>query len=163
MSRFEDPVDKALHSLSGKSSPEGDPDGVIRKRVMNGYEANKPLPIMSRHGTLLIVLALVAVSCFGFAAVGGVEIIRGLFITVTVNGTEVEPEDVREDEEGNIHFTVPIDSSSEEIEFGMSLESGEYEGKKIEGKGGMVSINAEIEAEGDKANVKMKIENPEEE
>jgi hypothetical protein len=163
MKGYENPVDKAMESLAGRKSPEGSHKAIIQSRIMDGFDSNKPLPLLTRYRAVAIIVAFVAVSSFGFVAAGGVEILKDLFLTVEVNGKEVQPTDIRKDEQGNVNFTIPIDTppGSDKVSIGFGLEAGEAGdlGKDLKpGEKAEVKFSAELTPKEDnKANVKVKI------
>ncbi len=57
---------------------------------MRKFDTNRASGGLGRRGTLLAALAILTVSSVGFAAVGGIGMIQGWFITVEVNGESVD-------------------------------------------------------------------------
>ncbi len=77
---------------------------------MQKFDTSGPSRGLGRRGTLLACLALLTVSSVGFAAVGGIAMIEGWFITVEVNGEPVDYNkdaiQVESNDDGTVTLTV---------------------------------------------------------
>ncbi len=87
---------------------------------MQKFDRNPRSHSFGRRGTLLAALAILTVGSAGFAAAGGVQMVRGWFITVEVNG---EPVAVNEDaihveEHGDGTVTLTVDGEALGVEGG---------------------------------------------
>ncbi len=96
---------------------------------MQKFDTNRPSHGLGRRGTLLAALAILTVSSVGFAAVGGIGMIQGWFITVEVNGEQVDYNEDAIQVENNDDGTVTLTVDGEAL----GVEGGE---------GGMITIIA---------------------
>ena len=103
--READPVDRALQSLGGRHWPGETHNPQLENQLMRAFETHKPASLISRHRVLIPVLAVLVFGSVAFAAAGGIEYVRSLFITVSVNGEVVDTSEVVLDENGRGTFT----------------------------------------------------------
>lgn len=107
-----DSVDRALESLRGRQWP-GDYDNQgMKDRLMQEFATERGASRLGRRGVLIATLAVLVVGSAGFAAAGGVEMIKSWFMTVTVkvDGETVAAENVTADEDGRATIALPAGS-----------------------------------------------------
>ena len=75
---------------------------------MRSFNANNTASFVTRHRVLLPVLALVLVAGVGFAAAGGIQLVRGWFVTTSINGVVVDQQAVVPNADGSASFTIPV-------------------------------------------------------
>ena len=84
-----DIVDSALQSLAGRRWP-GDPHNPeLESKLMQTFDKQKSKNMIFRHPLLAACLAVLVLGSFGFAAAGGVDVIKAWIVKVEVNGTEI--------------------------------------------------------------------------
>lgn len=100
MQHKHDPVDHALESLGGQHWPEDYDNNKLKDKIMKDFNTNRASRF-SRRSTLVATLAVVLLGTAGFAAAGGVAMVRGWFVTLEINGEHVDvelvPIDVQQD------------------------------------------------------------------
>lgn len=94
-----DPIDRALASLRSQHWT-GEPHKVeLEEKLMKMYRAKNLSFHIGQHRVLTTLLAVLLIGGVGFAAAGGVEVVKTLFVTVRILGpngevyetTDVEP------------------------------------------------------------------------
>ena len=88
-----DPVDRALESVRARQWPGDYEDNLLKDKLMREFRNQRTPSRLSRRGALIAALTVMLLGGAGFAAAGGVEIVKGWFITVTVDGEPVEVTD----------------------------------------------------------------------
>lgn len=84
-----DPVDDVFKTLRGREWQGPSPDAQLEKRLMQEFNST-PRRSLARSRTLAFALAFVAVGGVAFAATGGIERIRGWFVTLEVDGQQFD-------------------------------------------------------------------------
>lgn len=102
-----DPVDRALQSLGGRHWPNAAGNSELEQRLMQSYGTQSTASFFARHRVLIPTVAILAMAAAGFAAVGGVGLIKSWFATVTVNGKVVHTGEIVPDENGRATITLP--------------------------------------------------------
>lgn len=102
-----DSVDRALASLGGRNWPVNNRNAQLENTLMKEFDANRPATFLARHRILIPVVAVLALASAGFAAAGGIEYVRSLFLTVEINGNVVHSGEVVLDENGEGKITLP--------------------------------------------------------
>jgi len=87
-----DPVESALESLKSRHWPGGH-NSQLKDKLMREYQMKRSFSGPGRRGALIATLAILVLATAGFAAAGGVELIRGWFITVEIDGQIVDIDD----------------------------------------------------------------------
>lgn len=119
-----DPVDRALQSLGGRHWPNAAGNSGLEQRLMQSYGTQSKASFFARHRVLIPTVAILAMAVAGFAAVGGVSLVRSWFVTVSVNGQVVHTGEIVPDENGQATITLPPGSLPEDMtkEVNVSLE-----------------------------------------
>jgi hypothetical protein len=153
-----DPLDSALESLRGRRWPGDQHNTQLKDKLMQQFHTRPSSSRFGRHGALLTALALVVLAGVGFAAAGGVEIVRGWFMTVTVevDGEVVTVEDVVLDEQGKATIALPPDALENGEELAFSISQGCAEGAA---EGGTATID--IAVKDDVAEIQVVVEEDE--
>ena len=99
---------------------------------MRSIETRTSTTFFARHRILVPAVAILAVATAGFAAVGGVGLIRSWFMTVEVNGKVVHTGEIQTDENGRATITLPEGSLPKDGEKQISVT---LEGSPGEGSG----------------------------
>ncbi len=124
-----DPVDDALESLRGRSWPGDRHNLELESRLMREFASKKAATSrLGGHRVLIAALAVVLLGSVAFAAAGGMGLFKSLFVTMEVNGEEVEIGEVVLDENGTGTFDVPplpIGEDEEYVTLSMTIEGGE--------------------------------------
>lgn len=87
-----DPIDNAFESLRGRQWPGAYHNHQLREKLMREFLTRQSSSRLRRRGTLIATLALLVLGSAGFAAAGGVEMVKSWFVTVEVkiNGEVVD-------------------------------------------------------------------------
>ena len=93
-----DPVESALESLRGRHWPGDHTNHQLKDKLMREFQTKRAASCLSRRGVLIATLAALVLGSAGFAAGGGIEMIKGWFLTVEVkvNGEVVDTIDIDE-------------------------------------------------------------------
>ena len=153
-----DLVDRALQSLGAQPWP-GDPYNIeLEKRLMRAFESNRRVSPMKRHPFLAASLAILVLASVGFAAAGGVELVRGWFtVTVEVDGEVVATEEVALDEHGQATIAFPAEALAEGGELSLTMEQAEITGEDV-GEGGTATISADLEVDDEVAELRLQVD-----
>lgn len=152
-----DSVDRALHSLAGRQWPGSAHNHQLETRIMQEFDTHKPATLFSRHRILIPALAILILGSLGFAAAGGIQLVRSLFVTTSINGEVVDVSEVILDEGGRGTFTIPIEPTDGLETLEISME-GEYVADDgTTGDAGAVSISLEAEAAQGSSEVEVEI------
>ncbi len=143
-----DPVDQALKSLGGQQWPGEHHNNELEERLMqhtdstNGTRWNRPRLVAAG-------LAVLVLGSAGFAAAGGVDVVRSWFVTVEVNGNVVEVRGVLPEKDGSTTFVLPLPDlpeSEDGDEVTVTIDAIEAEGLDAgDGNGEMRTINVVLE------------------
>ena len=155
-----DPVDSALRSLAGGCWPKNGPDLETEQKLMRDFEANRRARVAGHRRVWLPALVVLVLGGVVFAAAGGVDMVRGWFMTVTVevDGEVVAVEDVVLDEQGQATITLPADAMENGEELTFSIDAGEVPGDVESG-----TATIEISVEDNAAQIAVQMdEDPEE-
>lgn len=87
-----DPVDGALESLRGRQWPGDYNNHELKDKLMQEFQTKRSSSPLGRHRMLAATLAVLLLGTAGFAAAGGVEAVRSWFITVELNGEQIDVE-----------------------------------------------------------------------
>jgi hypothetical protein len=130
MSDHIDPVDRALQSLGGRQWPNAAGNSELEQRLMQSYGTQSTTSFFARHRVLIPTVAILAMAVAGFAAVGGVGMIKSWFATVTVNGKVVHTGEIVPDENGQATITLPESSlpPGEQKQVSVTLDGNATEG-----------------------------------
>ncbi len=90
MQHQHDPVDEALKTLGLRNWPSDYDNHKLKEKIMQDFQTKRSMSLMSRRNALAATLAIALLGTAGFAAAGGLDMVRGWFITVTVNGEDVD-------------------------------------------------------------------------
>jgi len=74
---------------------------------MQAWSTNRSDSYIGRHRALVSALAIAILASLGFAAAGGIHIVKSWFVTTEVNGQVVDTREVVPDPNGETTFTVP--------------------------------------------------------
>ena len=87
-----DPIDGAFESLRGRQWPGDYQNRQLREKLMQEVRTRQSSSRLRRRGTLVATLALLVLGSAGFAAAGGVELVKSWFVTIEVriNGEVVD-------------------------------------------------------------------------
>ena len=85
-----DPVDRALRSLRSAQWTGESHNAKLEEKLMQEFHTNHTSSFVSRHRTLAAALAIVLVGGAGFAAAGGTEAVKQLFVTLQIIGPNGE-------------------------------------------------------------------------
>gem|GEM_PF-2433977 len=117
MRQNEDSVDRALESLGSRYWPGDFQKHKLEERIMQSYQNNRTSAHPGRRGKLIAALAVMLLATAGFAATGGLDMVKGWFITVEING---EPVDIATDDidvrtDGN-EVTISLDAADVDVD-----------------------------------------------
>lgn len=119
MQNHRDPVDDALASLGGRSWPQDDDNIQLKDRIMNEAQTKRSGSLLRRRPTLAAALGLAVLGSAGFAAAGGIEMVKGWVFTVELEGVDgsvtVDLEKIDIQTDGNT-TTLTIDTADLEID-----------------------------------------------
>lgn len=125
-----DPIDDAFESLKGRSMPGDAYDPQLKERLMREFNANRSENHHRRRLILAAALAFVLLGGAGFAAAGGIEMVKSWFITIEVDGKPIAVEEfngnITVEEDGEI-TTVTVDLP----EGAVDLPDGIVEGQVV--------------------------------
>ncbi len=112
---------------------------------MQEYHTNRSSSHPRRRGLIAAMLAVVLLGSVGFAAAGGVEMVKGWFmnVTVSVDGEVIASEDIVLDEDGTGTIVLPPNAVDGAEELTFTVESAET-GEPIDGEG-TATINISME------------------
>lgn len=128
-----DPVDRALASLAGRTWPQGHENAQLENRLMQSFNVNRTASFVARHRVVVPVIVLLMVVSVGFAAAGGIQLVRGWFVTTSINGHVVDRQEVILNEDGSASFTIPapeIEGDTAVIDMSIEAGAGDAEGYK---------------------------------
>ncbi len=152
-----DPVDEALKSLGGQQWPGEHHNNELEERLMQHTDSTNGTRL-GRHRLVAAGLAVLVLGSVGFAAGGGIAMVRSWLVTVEVNGTVVEVREVIPEEDGSITFVLPLPDlpeSEDGDEVTVSIDTIEAEGlEAANGDGEMKTIN--VVFEGSDATIEVK-------
>ncbi len=99
MNHDHDPVDSALKSLRSRAWTAESFNPKLEEKLMQQFNRNEPGRAFVRRPSWALALGILFVGGVTFAAAGGIEKIRSLFVTVEVDGEgmQVELQPVSED------------------------------------------------------------------
>lgn len=117
-----DAVEDALQSLRCQHWPGDNHNTQLEEKLMRDFESKRSVFSIGRHPVLALALAIVVLGSLGFAATGGVGLIRSLFVTTEVNGEVIDAREVVTDESGNASFTIPMPDCEGEAEVALTVE-----------------------------------------
>lgn len=92
MSTDHDPVDRALESLRHSSWTPSNPNPLLEEKLMQEFSKNRTSRFVARRPALVAACAVLLVGGGTFAAAGGIDLIKSLFVTVDINGEPVQLE-----------------------------------------------------------------------
>lgn len=138
-----DPVDAALKSLGGRQWPGDNYNTQLENRLMQGFDSNSPTARSPRGRLLIAALAVLVMGSAGFAAVGGVEMVKSWFITVKVDGRVVDVQEITPNEDGSATIVVPLPPKAEGEEVTVSIEGT----APADGEDGMKTIHVTLEGQ----------------
>ena len=155
-----DPVDSALQSLGGQKWPGASHNPKLEDKLMRAFEDKRSTSRIRRHPLLAACLALLVLGSFGFAAAGGIEMVRSWFVTIEVNGEVIGSMEVIPDENGNAEFDIPpIEVEGDEAAITtITIDSGEAPGDagttktvtvSLDEDGGHIQVEQEEEGDDD--------------
>ena len=105
-----DPIDEALRSLRNQDWPGNSCNPELENLLMQKHSVNRSPSRLTSHPVLVAAVALLLLGSFGFAAAGGVQMVKGWFIRAEVDGREVNIDNanltVEEKEDGVVTMTV---------------------------------------------------------
>jgi hypothetical protein len=111
---------------------------------MQAFHTNRSSSGPGRRGLVVALLAVALLGSVGFAAAGGVQMVKGWFMSVTVevDGQVVATEDVVLDENGTATIPLPPDAVEGAEELTLSVEGT---GTDVPPEGGVATINMTVE------------------
>lgn len=158
-----DPVDGALRSLGGRQWPGDHHNIELERKLMREFESKRLVSPMARHRFLVASLAILVLGSVGFAAAGGMELVRGWFtVTVEVDGNVVAVEEVALDEQGQATIAFPAEALDGGRELSLSMGSGEVSAEQA-GNGGTATISADLDVDEEVAQLRLHVEVEEDE
>ncbi len=115
----QDPVDSVLESLGGRSWPGDYDNDKLKERIMQDFQTNSSVSRLGRRGALAATLAIAILGTAGFAAAGGLDLVRTWFVTAEVNGEPVDLSgaDITVEEDGNT-ATITVDNIQGDLKEG---------------------------------------------
>lgn len=142
MSIKHDPVDNALRSLGGRQWPGENHNLELENKLMQSMETHKANSWITRHRVAASVLGVLVLASAGFAAAGGVEMVRSWFVSISINGEVVAEGEYAVDETGTATIPLPeIQTEGDEAVISIELGSEEVP----EGGSGQRTVNVSIE------------------
>jgi hypothetical protein len=112
---------------------------------MRELESKRSATMFGRHPVLGVALAIVVLGSLGFAAAGGVGLLKSWFVTTEINGQVIDTREVVPDENGYASFTIPVPDTEGEAEISTTIQgtgdghktinvtlSGNEEGAQVE-------------------------------
>ncbi len=125
-----DPIDNAFESLKGRAMPGDAYNPQLKERLMREFNTNRSEKHPRRRMILAAALAFVLLGGAGFAAAGGVDMVKSWFITIEVDGEPIAVEEfegnITIEEDGEI-TTVTVDLP----EGAVDLPEGVVEGQTV--------------------------------
>lgn len=115
---------------------------------MRDTESRNFVSRIGRHPVLAITLACVVLGSFGFAAAGGIEMIKSWFVSIEINGEQYDFE-VVPDDDGVATLVVPVTTTGEEGETQLTVE---FTGEPGDGDGQKridVTVEGTVDPDGD--------------
>jgi hypothetical protein len=103
-----DPVDRALASLAGRSWPGDQHNPQLEQQLMQNFATHSSASFLSRHRVLVPALIVLLVGGAAFAATGGYALVKSWFVTISVDGQVIHEGNVQTDERGNASFVVSL-------------------------------------------------------
>jgi hypothetical protein len=154
-----DPVDSALQSLGGQKWPGASHNPKLEDKLMRAFENTGSTSKIRRHPLLAACLAVLLLGSLGFAAAGGIEMVRSWFVTIEVNGEVIGPLEVVPDENGNAEFDIPpIEIEGDEAAVAtISIDTGETG----DGEGGTKTVSVTLDEDGGHVQVEQEEEEDE--
>jgi hypothetical protein len=154
-----DPVDSALQSLGGQKWPGASHNPKLEDKLMRAFENRGSVSRIRRHPLLAACLAVLVLGSLGFAAAGGIEMVRSWFVTIEVNGEVIGPLEVVPDENGNAEFDIPpIEIEGDEAAVAtISIDTGETG----DGEGGTKTVSVTLDEDGGHVQVEQEEEEDE--
>lgn len=153
-----DPVDRALASLAGRAWPGGTHNTQLESTLMRSFVDHRPAPFLARHRVLVPTLVVLLVAGVAFAAAGGLELVKGWFITTSINGQVVDQRTVVPNDDGSVTFTVPAaprqDGEPAVVEMTLQDDDGDATTTKV--------VNVTVATNGEEAEVTVTPQPPEE-
>lgn len=150
-----DPVDRAMASLGSREWPAGAGNAQLENMLMREFHANTSASFVARHRVLVPVVAILVLGCAGFAAAGGVEFVRSLFLTVEINGNVVHSGDVVLDENGEGKLTLPEGSLPTDGDGEMTVTIMGMEAQDVPAEGAEMVKTISITGEGREMTVRV--------
>lgn len=146
MQNENDPVDSALRSLGGQKWPGASHNPELEEKLMRAFENRGSTSKIRRHPLLAACLAVLVLGSVGFAAAGGIEMVRSWFVTIEVNGEVIDSLEVVPDENGNAEFDIPpIETEDGEMTVAtISIDAGE----SGDDEGGEKTISVTLDEDG---------------
>ncbi len=122
MNDHHDPVDGALESLGGRQWPGQYDNHKLKDRIVTDLKSKRTPSKFGSRGAIVASLAILILGTAGFAAAGGIGMVRGWFITVEVNGVpiDVDDADIHIEEDGDT-VSITLDSANLPVD----VEGGE--------------------------------------
>ncbi len=168
----QDPVDGALTSLKGRQWPGDSTNNETKDILMQEFQKNRSSARLGRHPVLVAALAIVLLGSVGFAAAGGVQMVRNWIVTVEVeiDGEIVEIDDANVTiEENGDEVTVTLDAleipgdhpegatatvtliTTEDMPAEVTITEGstDEDGETVEGSVTTVNVNVEAADDGE--------------
>mgnify|MGYP000864416595 CR=1 FL=1 len=103
-----DIVESALQSLAGQRWPGANHNSQLESKLMQAFDKQKSKNIITRHPLIAACLAVLVLGSFGFAAAGGVEMVKSWFIlNVEIDGIQ----DFNEAFDGPVNITLTTDEN----------------------------------------------------
>ncbi|MBN2564040.1 MAG: hypothetical protein JXQ75_24260 [Phycisphaerae bacterium] len=121
----QDPVDQAIKSLRSQAWPGESHNIELEERLMRESQSNCSVSRLGRHRVLAAALAVLVLGSVGFAAAGGVDMVKNWLLRVEINGQVTE---VQLDENGEKTFTINTDdggTATVDIKKAVSPDEGE--------------------------------------
>jgi len=98
---------------------------------MQSFATRTSATFFARHRVLVPALVVLAVATVGFAAAGGVGLVKSWFITIAVNGNVVHTGEIVTDENGQATITLPDGALKDgENEVSIALEGSPDQGSE---------------------------------
>ena len=110
-----DLFDSALQALQAREWNRENHKKQLEEKLMREFNVRPASRRFGRHPLLLATLAVLVVGSMGFAATGGIALVKDWFVTVYINGKAIDSDvtDYYEDDDGTAHMILDMGAAGE--------------------------------------------------
>jgi len=109
------PLDSALETLRSREWEPGNHRTKLEEQLMHEFNAKTASHRFGKHPVLLAALAVLLIGSVGFAATGGIGLVKDWLVKVYIDGEEIDAEitECYEDENGTTHMKLDLGAAGE--------------------------------------------------